>query len=210
MLIADDLQKYTSRLASREPVPGGGSASALVGALGIALGSMVGNLTVAKAEGENKAQLERLLIEAGQIQERLLQLVDLDAEAFQGVAQVFKLPKENDEQKAIRREAMQKALRGAAQIPMEVARLCYDALKLHKLFLGLGTPHAVSDIGVGVLFLGAALRGAGLNIQININSIHDQQFVAHVKKEIDPILEQGSCLAEEIYKEVEKKLNPEE
>lgn len=208
MLRKDTVEQYTARLASGAPIPGGGSASALVAALGMALGSMVANLTVKKVEGEEAAAIKDILEEGEILQEKLLELVDADAEAFSGVSRVFKMPRETEEEKAARREAMQKALKEAAVVPMEAARLCLKALHLQEKLLELGTPHAISDVGVGALFLGAALRGAYLNVQINLNGIKDEEHNARLEGELLALLAEGEKLAEEIYRQVEGKLNP--
>lgn len=208
MLRRDTVEQYTARLASGAPIPGGGSASALVAALGMALGSMVANLTVKKVEGEEAAAIKDILEEGEILQEKLLELVDADAEAFSGVSRVFKMPRETEEEKAARREAMQKALKEAAVVPMEAARLCLKALHLQERLLELGTPHAISDVGVGALFLGAALRGAYLNVQINLNGIKDEEHNARLEGELLALLAEGEKLAEEIYRQVEGKLNP--
>ncbi|HHW54637.1 MAG: cyclodeaminase/cyclohydrolase family protein [bacterium] len=208
MLRKDTVEQYTARLASGAPIPGGGSASALVAALGMALGSMVANLTVKKVEGEEAAAIKDILEEGEILQEKLLELVDADAEAFSGVSRVFKMPRETEEEKAARREAMQKALKEAAVVPMEAARLCLKALHLQERLLELGTPHAISDVGVGALFLGAALRGAYLNVQINLNGIKDEEHNARLEGELLALLAEGEKLAEEIYRQVEGKLNP--
>jgi formiminotetrahydrofolate cyclodeaminase len=208
LLRRDTVEQYTARLASGAPIPGGGSASALVAALGMALGSMVANLTVKKVEGEEAAAIKDILEEGEILQEKLLELVDADAEAFSGVSRVFKMPRETEEEKAARREAMQKALKEAAVVPMEAARLCLKALHLQERLLELGTPHAISDVGVGALFLGAALRGAYLNVQINLNGIKDEEHNARLEGELLALLAEGEKLAEEIYRQVEGKLNP--
>jgi formiminotetrahydrofolate cyclodeaminase len=208
LLRKDTVEQYTARLASGAPIPGGGSASALVAALGMALGSMVANLTVKKVEGEEAAAIKDILEEGEILQEKLLELVDADAEAFSGVSRVFKMPRETEEEKAARREAMQKALKEAAVVPMEAARLCLKALHLQERLLELGTPHAISDVGVGALFLGAALRGAYLNVQINLNGIKDEEHNARLEGELLALLAEGEKLAEEIYRQVEGKLNP--
>jgi formiminotetrahydrofolate cyclodeaminase len=174
----------------------------------MALGSMVANLTVKKVEGEEAAAIKDILEEGEILQEKLLELVDADAEAFSGVSRVFKMPRETEEEKAARREAMQKALKEAAVVPMEAARLCLKALHLQERLLELGTPHAISDVGVGALFLGAALRGAYLNVQINLNGIKDEEHNARLEGELLALLAEGEKLAEEIYRQVEGKLNP--
>jgi formiminotetrahydrofolate cyclodeaminase len=174
----------------------------------MALGSMVANLTVKKVEGEEAAAIKDILEEGEILQEKLLELVDADAEAFSGVSRVFKMPRETEEEKAARREAMQKALKEAAVVPMEAARLCLKALHLQERLLELATPHAISDVGVGALFLGAALRGAYLNVQINLNGIKDEEHNARLEGELLALLAEGEKLAEEIYRQVEGKLNP--
>lgn len=209
MLINHSLRQYAARLASGESVPGGGSACALSGALGTALARMVAELSLRRAGGERAAVLQEILAEARQLQDRLLELVDADARAFADVARVFKLPRDTEEQKAARRRAMQEALREAAVVPLELARLSLAALRLQVRLLDLSTPHAVSDVAVGVLLLEAALRGAGFNIRANLQGIEDEEFVARVERELRFLLAEGRQLSQDIYQQVEKRFLPE-
>ena len=208
MLSEQKINLFTEELASAEPIPGGGSVSALSAALGMALGSMVANLTLPKAQAENAKEINSILVTAKELQEKFLALVDEDARVFQGVAAVFKMPKQTEEEKDERRRAMEKALQQAALPPLELARLCLEALYIQEKLLVLGTKIAISDVGVGSLLLGASLRGAYLNVMINLGSIRDQEYIKTTEAELIPLLNEGTQLAERIYAAVEAQLVP--
>lgn len=199
------IKDFLSLLASREPAPGGGAASALVGAVGAALCSMVASLTSGKEKFKKKEPLLREILQASRkLQESLTSLIDKDTEAFNKVSKVFKMPKETDEQKEERRRAVEKALKNATLVPFSVMEGAVAALRLHEKTVGNTTTAAISDIGVGVLCLKAALQGAWLNIKINLNGIKDTAFVEEFEKKGSELLEEGSVLADRIFELVLK------
>ncbi|HHW03864.1 MAG TPA: cyclodeaminase/cyclohydrolase family protein [Thermoanaerobacterales bacterium] len=208
MLLSEyNIKDFISVLASKEPAPGGGAASALVGAIGNALSSMVANLTVGKKGFHDMEPLMREIIEEGQkLQDSLISLIDKDTDAFNGVAKVFKMPKDTEEQKAKRSEAMQKALMDATLVPFSIMQECVRALHLHEKALGNSNKAAVSDLGVGALCLKAALHGGWLNVKINLNSIKDSKFVDEFEKKGKQLLLEGSRIADEIYQKVMESL----
>jgi formiminotetrahydrofolate cyclodeaminase len=199
------IKDFLSLLASREPAPGGGAASALVSAVGTALCSMVANLTLGKEKFKEKESfLREILQESRKLQESLTSLIDKDTEAFNGVSKVFKMPKETDEQKEERKKAMEKALKNAALVPLSVMEDAVAALRLHEKAVGNTAAAAVSDIGVGALCLKAALQGAWLNIKINLNGIKDRAFVEEFDEKSGELLKEGSALADKIFERVLK------
>jgi len=197
------INDFITLVASKEPAPGGGAASALVGAIGNALSSMVANLTLGKKKFHDQEPLmHRILQEGRELQYSLISLIDQDADAFNRVAEVFKMPKETDDQKSLRNEAMQKALKQATMVPYSIMEKCVEALHLHEKALGNSNPAAASDLGVGALCMKTALQGGWLNVKINLNSIKDADFVREYEGKGWNLLEEGIILADRIYQQV--------
>jgi len=197
---------FAEVLASREPVPGGGGASALVGALGVALCSMVGNLTVGRkkyAQYEN--DLKVILIEAEGVRNKLLELIDEDAKAFDPLAKAYSISKDDPQ----RQEIMEKVLTDACIAPLEMMRCCCHAIELLEEMLDKGSVTLVSDVGCGALFSKAALSGASLNIFINSASLSDREKAKAIEREADAMLEKYIPRAEAVAKEVEARIRKE-
>ncbi|MDI3481627.1 MAG: methenyltetrahydrofolate cyclohydrolase [Tepidanaerobacteraceae bacterium] len=190
-------------LSSKEPAPGGGAASALVGAIGSALSSMVANLTIGKQKFQDKELLMKEILKEGEeLQKNLITLIDKDTEAFARVAEVFRMAKDTVEQKDLRDKAMQTALKEATVIPLSIMEKSVKALQLHERALGNSNPATASDIGVGALCLKAALQGGWLNVMINLNNINDVDFVQEHKDKGEELLNEGIKLADKIYQKV--------
>ncbi|NLO97679.1 MAG: cyclodeaminase/cyclohydrolase family protein, partial [Peptococcaceae bacterium] len=152
-------KEFLASLASKEPVPGGGGASAYVGAIGMALGLMVGNLTVGKKKyQEVEADVYALMAKGQKIIDRLQELVTEDAEAFFPLSQAYKMPQNTPEELRQNEETMQKALIKATLVPLEIARCCAQGIALQEDLAQKGNVLAISDVGVGVAFLKAALE----------------------------------------------------
>ena len=194
---------FIDLLASDAPAPGGGSASALAGAMGVGLSKMVAALTTGKAKyAEHEDTVQEILSKAGALTEKLTAAIDRDTEAFDGVSAVFAMPKSTDEEKAARKEAMQKALKEATLVPYETMELCLQSLKVVKLGVGKTNTSAASDLGCAALSLKAAIQGAWLNVLINIGGIQDQAFAEEYRKNGQALLERALPLADAIYQEV--------
>lgn len=197
------LAGFTEVLSSHEPAPGGGSAAALEGALGAALAAMVAAFTVGR---KKYAEYESLALDvqkkANVIGRRLVEIIDRDTEAFNGVSAVFAMPKDTEEQKAARKSAMQAALKNCTETPFEMMELSAEALRLIESLLGRSNASAVSDLGVGALSLKAAMQGAWLNILINVAGIDDTEFTAHYRKEGEALLAKALPMADQIYETV--------
>lgn len=194
-------------LSSKSPVPGGGGASAYVGALGMALGSMVGNLTLGKKKyADVEEDIKELLIKSQDIIDNLKQLVAKDAEVFYPLSQAYGLPKETEEEKKAKEAALQQALVAATMVPLEIAKYCLKAIELHEEYAKKGTRIAISDVGVGVIFCKAALQGAKLNVLINTKIMKDMELKSKIENELKEIEEKGIQKADKIYKDVEKLL----
>ena len=207
MLIEKSCRDFVEVLSSKEPVPGGGGAAALVGAVGMALGNMVGNLTVGKKKYKDvEPEVYAIMEKASKLQQDLLSMVDGDAEVFGEVAKVYSMPKDTPEEKAARAAAMEKALKQACSVPMEIIRTALEAIKLQARLGEIGSIMALSDVGVGVLCLKAALISGKLNVIINLNGIQDEGFVSKVSEEMDALVEEGIKIADETYAKVEQKL----
>lgn len=161
--------ELTQRLATRDPIPGGGSAAAIAGAMGAALVGMVAELTIGRPDAEaHAAELASLRDDAARYRDELLTLAQTDAAAYAAVVAARKLPKGTDEEKATRRAALDTAMVAAADAPLHVARLAAATLELAARIAPIGNPNAASDAGVAAQLASAAVRGAILNVRINL------------------------------------------
>ncbi len=161
-------EEFVEILSSKEPVPGGGGASALVGAIGTALGNMVGSLTVGKKKyADVQEDILALKAKADNLQKNFIELVQKDAEVFEPLSRAYGLPAETEEQREKKKSVMEAALMEAYGIPVKIMEYCCEAIELHREFAEKGTLIAISDVGVGVAFCKAALLGASLNVFIN-------------------------------------------
>ena len=185
---------FITVLSGKSPVPGGGGAAALAGAIGIALGNMVGSLTVGK---KTYAAVEEDIIQckkkADDITARLLDLVEKDAEAFEPLSAAYGMPKSTPEEIEKKAEVMEAALVGACEVPLEIMRTCAEAIAEK------GSKIAISDAGVGATLLKSALQGASLNIYINTKSMADKEAAASYNKEADELREKYEQKADEIF-----------
>lgn len=198
-LVQNPCTEFVEALASKAAVPGGGGASALVGAVGVALGSMVGNLTVGKKKyADVEADIIALIEKAAALQEELLRLVDEDAVVFEPLSKAYGIPKSDPHRERI----MEDALKLACTVPLEIMRACAKAIELHKEFAVKGSVLAISDAGVGVQLCKAALQGASLNVYINTGSMADKGYSAGLEAEADAIAGKYSAMADEIYNSV--------
>lgn len=197
------VKEFCNVLASDAPAPGGGSAAALTGAMGIGLAEMVANLTIGKkkyAEFEENSQ--KVKQQASELCEKMVVSIDKDTEAFDGVSAVFAMPKNTDEEKAARSAAMQAALKEATLVPFSVMELCLESLLVVESALGKSNTSAASDLGVASLNLKASVQGAWLNVLINLGGIKDEEFVKEYKTKGQEILEKALPLADKIYSEI--------
>ena len=192
--------EFVEVLASKSPVPGGGGASALVGAVGAALSNMVGSLTVGKkkyaaVEDEIKALMEKTT----KLQEELLNLVEEDARVFEPLSKAYSMPKETEEEKAEKARVMEGCLKEACNVPMEIMRKCCQVIDMIGTFAEKGSVLAVSDAGVSAAFCKAALKGASLNVYINTKSMADKAYAEQMNRECDEMLAVYVPKADQIY-----------
>ena len=203
LLTKMSLTEFNIALASNEPAPGGGSASAMAGAMGIGLATMVANLTVGKKKyAEFDGLMQEIIAKSANLQRQLIEAVDRDTEAYNGVSAVFSMPRETDEEKAARAEAMQAALKSAALVPLEVMELCDASLALVESMLGKSNTNCASDLGVAALNLGTAAMGAWMNVLINLGSIKDEAFVAKTKTGGEAIIARCEAVSWKIIEQV--------
>jgi formiminotetrahydrofolate cyclodeaminase len=178
--------------ASSEPVPGGGSASALAGAVGVSLLMMVAGLPKTRTgTPEERAALGAAAARLRPLRDVLTTLVDRDSEAYTLVLEAFRLPKGTDTEKTIRREAIDRAMRAATDTPLETMRVCEQALHQAVAVAANGVRSAASDAGVGIELLRTALRGAALNVDTNLGDLKDQEYVERVRVERTQLEEAG-------------------
>lgn len=200
--------EFVDELSSKSAVPGGGGAAALVGSIGVALGSMVCNLTIGKKKyAEHEESVKIILQRAKNLEKQLLDMIDEDAECFLPLSKAYGLPSSTEEEKKIKNDIMQEALKSACEVPIKVVKVCYDAIKLHEDLVDKGSKLAISDIGVGVQCLRASILSAQLNVLINVNYIKDIDYVNKVRKEVDKLVENGVKVCDEVYRKVELSLN---
>ena len=185
-LIEMKLKDFIDELSSDSPAPGGGSVAALAGALSSALSSMVCNLTIGKEKYKDvEYDMENLLERLQDIKKRLLDLIDEDTRAFNRVMEAFKLPKNTEEEKKIRKEKIQEALKKAALVPLETARLCAEIIEISKKVAEKGNKNSITDAGASLIMAEAGLDIAILNVKINLKSIEDEKFVDSLMYEVD-------------------------
>lgn len=200
-------KEFVAELSSKAPVPGGGGSSALVGAVGTALGNMVGSLTVGKKKyADVEKDIVELMARGDTLIAELLNLIDRDAEVFEPLSKAYGLPKDTDEQKAEKDRIMESCLREACSVPMEIMEKCCEAIDVIAEFAAKGSSLAISDAGVGVAFSKAALMGASLNVFINTNSMKDREYADKLNARADELLKKYTVLADEVYDSVYKRL----
>lgn len=199
-----NIDKFLAELASSAPTPGGGGAAALCGALGIALGNMVGNLTLGKKKyADVQEDIQALNAEAEALRADFVTLIDADAEAFAPLSRAYSIPKDAPG----RDEIMESALLRAAEPPLEIMRKCAEALDVIADYAAKGSALAVSDAGCAAALCGAALQAAALNVRINTKSMKNRAAAEEIDAETDELLQKYSTIAQEIYKRVYGRLS---
>lgn len=187
---------FTEVLASKASVPGGGGASALVGAIGAALGNMVGSLTVGKKKyAAVEEDVKALMVQAEELRREMLELIDGDAACFAPLAEAYSIPKDDPDRDTI----MEEALRVGCSVPMDIMRAACRAIKMMEGFAAMGSVLAISDAGVGAACCKAALQGASLNVFINTKSMKDREYARSLEKEAEEMLNTYCPLADEIF-----------
>jgi glutamate formiminotransferase/formiminotetrahydrofolate cyclodeaminase len=190
------LAAFVDRLASSDPVPGGGSASAVAAGLGAALVAMVASLSQDRPRYAAHAALHARAIDRGQaLADRLLDLADTDAAAYAGYSAAMKLPRETDDERAIRGAAIQRAARAAAEVPMETVEACLEVVALAEALAGRSNMNAASDLNVAAMLGEAAARGAAENVIVNLPAVGDEAYAAEATIRVKLLLDDVETLA---------------
>ena len=206
-LVNLNLIDFSNLTSSESPAPGGGSISAYCGVMGVALGTMVANLSAHKRGWDDRWEEFSVLAEKGLIyQNQLLSLVDKDTEAFNKIMDSFKLPKETSEDIHLRDKSIQSATKFAITTPLEVMRISFLSMDIMKEMANNGNPNSVTDAAVGALCAKTAIHGAFLNVKINCKDYNDKEFVMKTLKDGENILKKAINLEKEILKITEEKI----
>ena len=194
-------------LSSGAPVPGGGGASAVSGALGVSLGAMSLNLTIGKKKyADVESELREALSELETLRDVFLKLADKDEEVFLPLQKAYGLPRQSEEEKKVRAAYMEQALTDATEIPLQVMDYACQALRVLRQTVELVSPLSVSDTGVGASFLKTAVKGAGMNVLINLKSMKDPVRKERFRERYLRSLEQGERLSEEVLLRTEERI----
>lgn len=206
-LIDLTLKEFMDKTASESPAPGGGSVSAYIGSIGVALGTMVANLSSHKRGWDDRWEVFSDWAEKGKkIQNDLLQLVDEDTNAFNMIIEAFGLPKKSDEEKKSREIAVQEATKNAILVPLKVMETAFSAITLITAMVKEGNPNSISDAGVGALALRACVKGAYLNVKINSSGLNDKDFVKSVVARGGEIESKTEAMEKEILNYINDKI----
>jgi glutamate formiminotransferase/formiminotetrahydrofolate cyclodeaminase len=206
-LIDMDLKAFMNETASDSPAPGGGSVSAYLGALGVALGTMVANLSSHKRGWDDRWKEFSDWAEKGkEIQNALLEMVDEDTKAFKKIMEAFSLPKKSEEEKKLRENSVQAATKNAILVPLKVMETAFSGFELINEMVENGNPNSISDAGVGALAVRSCIRGAYLNVKINSSGLKDKVFVKDVITRGESIESKAMEAEEEILKLINSKI----
>ena len=208
-MIEQSCTSWLNDLASSKPAPGGGGAAALVGAIGVSLGAMVGSLTIGKKKYiDVEEEMKELVERSNELSRKLQSMVKADAEAFLPLSDAYRMPSTTEEEKAAKDRAIQSALTGATEVPLNILILCADAMELIVEFQKKGTRLALSDAGCGAACCKAAMESAKLNVYINLKLMKDEEKVRQYQAKMDEAFHRGMALADQVYKKVEEELKP--
>ena len=211
LLVERTVNDFVAVVESHAPAPGGGSVAALASGLGAALTAMVGGLSVGKKKFEalEDSQKQEILDgteKAKELRKRLMEIVDEDTNAFNDYMEALKLPKETEEDKTKRKQAMEDAMKGAVRVPLEGAQKSLEVVRLIGSFLKYGNQGAITDAGVASLLATAGVQGTAYNVLINLGSISDQEFNDDMRKQCDELVKEAKELRSEHEKVVFEKL----
>lgn len=182
------VHELIEHLATSDPVPGGGSAAALAGAMGAALMRMVVELTLGRAASESAEAVGKIGSAAAAWQSELLNLVDLDANAYRAVVEARRLPHGTDLERRARDVQVAAAIREATRVPLQTIRAATAVLELAERLAPLGTRHAISDVGVGAVLAGTSVRGAAFNVRINLPYVQDEELREEASAMLETLL----------------------
>lgn len=188
MLKDHTLVQFSDVTAGSDPVPGGGSVSALAGAISASLAKMVANLTIGRKKyAEVESEMMEVATKAEEIRQSLLNAIDRDSDAYNLVAEAFKMPKETDEEKAARSAKIQEATKVAALVPVEVAKMTYDLIPLIEAVVMKGNQNAITDGCIAMMNCRLGVLGALLNVRINLGGLKDEAFVKELTADCEQL-----------------------
>jgi len=206
-LVKMNVREFCNETLSDSPAPGGGSVAALMGALGASLGGMVANLSASKRGWDDKLEyFSNWAVKAQSLKDELLALVDEDTNAFNKVMDAFALPKNSPEEKAARAEAIEEATKHAAEVPLRVMKTAATSYALLSEMANNGNPASVSDVGVGALATRACIKGAAMNVRINLGQLKDKKFRSRLQNRVQKVSADSEALFKKIIRMVERKL----
>lgn len=198
---------FVEALASAAPAPGGGGASALTGALGAALGSMVANLTIPNPRYEAVSEeMKGILAEMRELSQKLLACVQEDADGFEPLSKAYRLPKHTEEERRLRDEVMEAALRKACEAPCEMLAAAARAIELQAVLAAKGGKLVISDAGTGVILLKSAMEGAILNVLVNTRLMKDRAYAEALNRSCEELLQKAADQADKVYASVKGRL----
>lgn len=194
------IEDFLGVLKTKEPVPGGGGASALTAGIGAALGNMVGSLTVGKKKyADVEEKMQELMVQSCKLIERFKELMDEDAKAFAPLAAAYSLPKNTEEEIAYKDQVMEAALKDAANAPLSIMQTCCAGIDIVEEFAKYGSRLAVSDAGCAAANLEAGLKAAALNVYINTKAMKNREYAESLNERVDNMLEMFGKKANDIY-----------
>ena len=200
-LIQESCENFTELLASKSPVPGGGGAAAMVGALSVALCSMAGNFTLGKKKyADVEEDIKIILDKAENLKLKLLELVDEDAKSFEPLSKAYSIAKDDPE----RDEILEKALLNACTAPLKIIEACAEIIILLEEMCEKGSKLLISDVGCGALLCRGAMESAALNVFVNTSLLKDRVYAEKIESQTDKILNEYSSRATEIAMKVNK------
>lgn len=196
-------EDFAAKLASKEPVPGGGGVAALAGSLGAALASMVANYSIGKKKFLGmEAKHQEIIDKSCDLMNKLMALIDEDAENFAPLSEAYGMPSATEEEKAEKEKVLQQCLLVAASGPVKMVEYVYDAIKIQEELVDISTKIIISDVGCAVQMLKAALYSANLNVIVNMNSIKDEKYVAETSAKCNKMVAEGTQIADKVYNKV--------
>jgi hypothetical protein len=203
MYIEKNIGEFLKELSSKAPTPGGGGASAGVGAYAMALGIMVTNLTIGKKKYESyEEELKEIRLKLTELEKKLADLVDKDAEAFTPLSLAYKLPSSTDKEKEFKEQELEKALLVASLVPKEIMETIYEGMGYFETLVKKGSALAVSDVGAGINLAFSALESASLNIFINTSMMKDRKKALELNNLAEDIIENAKKIKVKVYNEV--------
>lgn len=206
-LISMSVKAFANETAADSPAPGGGSVAAAAGAFGVALGTMVANLSASKRGWETRtAEFSSWAEKGQQLKDRLLALVDEDTRAFNAIMAAFGLPKDTDEQKSARKTAIQYASKYATEVPFRTLQVAVESIPLIQAMIEKGNPNSLSDAGVGAACLLTAMQGAWMNVLINAQGLEDKAWATDITQRAEQLIQEGRSACNAMVSEVEKRL----